>query len=142
MIESGAMLYECGKLDAGIGLFMFLQNSAGIAVIDHCANEEQKKRILPDCIALKKFTCFGLTEPENGSDATNLNTTARKVEGGYILNGMKRWPGNSLMADYSIIWAKNLDDKNKIQGFIVEKGSKGYTAKAIEGKAAVRLVIK
>jgi alkylation response protein AidB-like acyl-CoA dehydrogenase len=87
MFEAGAMIYELSREDMGLGLFMFLQNGVGIAVYESCCDEEQKARFLPDLIALKKIACFGLTEPENGSDATNLQTTARKVEGGYILNG-------------------------------------------------------
>jgi alkylation response protein AidB-like acyl-CoA dehydrogenase len=83
-------------------------------VLESCCSDEQKARWLPDLIALRKVSCFCLTEPENGSDATNMNTTARKVEGGYIINGMKRWPGNSVDADLSIVWAKNVSDKNKI----------------------------
>lgn len=70
-----------------LGLFLFLQNGLGIRVYEECCSEEQKARFIPDLVALKKFTCFGLTEPENGSDATGMTTTARKVEGGYIVNG-------------------------------------------------------
>ena len=119
---------------------MFIQNGLGINVIEACASDEQKQRFLPDLIALKKFSCFGLTEPDNGSDATGMTTTARKVEGGYILNGKKRWPGNAALADYSIIWAKNVSDGNKIQAFVVEKGSKGHKATAIPNKIGLRMV--
>ena len=98
----------------GLALFMFLQNGLGIAVYEACGSDEQKQRFLPDLIALNKFTCFGLTEPDHGSDATGMKTTATKVEGGYILNGKKRWPGNATIADYTIIWAKNATDGNKI----------------------------
>ena len=136
------MLYEFAKYDSGLALFFFLQNSLGIQVISHCGDEEQKNRFLPDLIALKKFSCFGLTEPENGSDATNMQTNAKKVEGGYILNGQKKWPGNATLADYHIIWAKNVSDGNKIQGFVVEKGQPGYTVKAIKGKMVARMVAK
>lgn len=97
---------------------------------------------MPDLVAFNKFSCFGLTEPDNGSDATNLSTYARKVDGGYILNGKKRWPGNGVLADYTIIWAKNQSDNNKIQGFIVEKGMKGHTATGIPNKIAARMVTK
>jgi acyl-CoA oxidase len=89
---------------------------------------------------LKKIACFGLTEPDNGSDATNMQTTARKVEGGYIINGRKRWPGNGSIADLTIVWAKNVSDGNKIQGFVVEKGMKGHSATAIPNKVATRMV--
>ena len=134
------MLYELGRHDMGLALIMFLQNGLGISVYEACCSEEQKQRFLPDLIALKKFTCFGLTEPDNGSDATGMKTTARKVEGGYIINGKKRWPGNAVLADYTIIWAKNVSDGNKIQGFIVEKGMKGHSVKTIKGKIAGRMI--
>ena len=109
------MLYEIGRLDLGLSLVLFLQNSLGIQVLDACCDQEQKDRLLPDLVALKKYSCFCLTEPDGGSDATGgMQTTARKVEGGYIINGNKRWPGNSVIADYSIVWAKNVSDGNKI----------------------------
>lgn len=139
-MDSCAMLYELGRADQSLALIMFLQNSLGIAVYEHCCSEEQKARFLPDLISLKKFSCFGLTEPDNGSDATGMQTTARKVEGGYIINGKKRWPGNAVLADYTIVWAKNLSDGNKLQGFVVEKGMKGHTATAVPNKIALRLV--
>lgn len=141
-MEAGAIYYELGLYDGSLGLFMFIINALGVSVIDNCGSEEQKQRFIPELISFKKISCFGLTEPEYGSDATNMGTTARKVEGGYILNGKKRWPGNGDKADYSIIWAKNVSDKNKLQGFIVEKGTKGYTQKAIPNKAALRMVTK
>ena len=83
---------------------------------------------------------FGLTEPAYGSDATSLKTTAKKVEGGFVINGSKRWIGNATFADYIIVWAKNVDEGNKIQGFVVEKGSKGLSTKKIENKFALRMV--
>ena len=138
--ESCSMIYELAFCDMGLALFFFLQNSMGIQVYDHCCSDAQKDKFLPDLIALKKVTCFGLTEPNNGSDATGMTTTAKKVEGGYIINGQKRWPGNATIADFTIVWAKNVSDGNKIQGFVVEKGMKGHTATAIPNKAAVRMV--
>lgn len=88
------------------------------------------------------MACFGLTEPENGSDATGMKSTAKKVEGGYIVNGRKRWPGNGTIADLTIVWAKNLSDGNKIQGFVVERGMKGYSTSPITNKASLRMVTK
>jgi alkylation response protein AidB-like acyl-CoA dehydrogenase len=70
--------------------------------------------MLPDAMALKKIVSFGLTEPDFGSDATSLQTNAKKVEGGYVLNGCKRWIGNATFAHYIIIWARNVDEGNKI----------------------------
>ena len=77
--------------------------------MSRCGSEEQKKRIIPDCVAFKKFICFGLTEPTHGSDATSLLTTAKKTEGGYLITGQKRWIGNGTFADYIIVWARNED---------------------------------
>ena len=72
-----------------------------------------------------KFISFGLTEPTNGSDASALVTNARRVKGGYLVNGEKRWIGNATFADFITVWARNADDGNKVQGFVVEKGSPG-----------------
>ena len=93
---------------------MIVQNSLGLSVVERCGGEEQKKRILPDLILMNKFICFGLTEPTHGSDATGLLTTAQKTEGGYIINGSKRWIGNAGFADYIVVWARNIDEDNKI----------------------------
>jgi alkylation response protein AidB-like acyl-CoA dehydrogenase len=139
-LECGAVTYELAKVDASITTFVLVHNSIGMAVIDALASEEQRKRFLPDCIALKKICSFGLTEAEYGSDASSLKTTARKVEGGYILNGNKRWIGNATFADYIITWARNESEGGKLQAFIVEKGSKGLTTKKIENKYALRIV--
>jgi alkylation response protein AidB-like acyl-CoA dehydrogenase len=83
-------------------------------VVDALGDEEQKNRILGETINMNKFICFGLTEPLYGSDATSLVTTAKKVDGGFVLNGSKRWIGNATFADYICIWAKNVDDGNRI----------------------------
>jgi len=69
---------------------------------------------LPDCMALKKIICFALTEPEYGSDATSLKTTAKKVEGGYVINGSKRWIGSGTFADYIVLWARNEAENGNI----------------------------
>ena len=89
-------------------------------------------------MSFEKIFSFGLTEPGNGSDASNLLTTAKKVEGGWILNGQKRWIGNGTLGDV-IVWARNLEDNNRIQAYVVEKGSPGFSAKKMEGKMALRI---
>lgn len=111
-------------------------------MIDKLGGEEQRKRILPEANQFKKICCFGLTEPDNGSDATGLKTTAKKVDGGYLISGQKRWIGNASFADYIIVWAKNESEGNKIQGFLVEKGSKGLSTTIIQNKYALRMVQK
>ena len=139
-MEVGAVIFELAKVDSSIYSFLTVHNSIGMAVIDYLGNEEQRARILPDGIAMKKILSFGLTEPEYGSDATSLKTTAKRVQGGYVLNGAKRWIGNATFADIIIVWAKNEDDGNKIQAFLVEKGSKGLSTKKIENKYSLRIV--
>lgn len=89
---------------------------------------------------MDKFICFGLTEPNNGSDASSLKTTATKTDGGYILNGTKRWIGNATFADYIVVWAKNADDGNRIQAFLVTRGTPGLKTSKIENKYALRMV--
>lgn len=135
-------MYEFARWDASVATYMIVHHGLGIAIVEKLGSEELIKRILPDLILMKKHISFGLTEPTHGSDASDLLTTAKKVEGGYILNGKKRWIGNATFAEYIIIWAKNVDEGNKIQGFIVEKGSKGLSATKIEGKYSLRIVQK
>ena len=139
-MEVGAVIFELAKVDSSMYTFLTVHNSIGMAVIDYLGSEEQRARILPDGIALKKILSFGLTEAEYGSDATSLKTTAKKVQGGYVLNGNKRWIGNATFADIIIVWARNEDDGGKIQAFLVEKGSKGLTTKKIENKYSLRMV--
>ena len=139
-MDVAAICYELAKIDASIGTFVLVHNSIGMAVVDMLGNEEQRAKILPDAIALRKVMSFGLTEPDYGSDATSLKTHAKKVPGGYIINGQKRWIGNATFADYIIIWARNPEEGNKIQGFVVEKGAKGLKTTKIENKFALRMV--
>jgi acyl-CoA oxidase len=89
---------------------------------------------------MKKICCFGLTEPNYGSDATSLKTYVKKVDGGYLLNGLKRWIGNGTFADYIVVWARNPEEGNNIQGFVVEKGSPGLKTSVIENKYSIRIV--
>ena len=89
---------------------------------------------------MDKIVCFGLTEPLNGSDASGLTTSATKVEGGYLLNGKKRWIGNGTFADYICVWARNPAEDNNIQCFVVSKGSKGLVTSKIENKFSLRMV--
>lgn len=114
IVDSGALFYELARWDSSIATFFIVHNSLGQSVIDKCGDDEQRKRILTDTVPLNKIMCFGLTEPNNGSDATGLQTTAKKVEGGYILNGQKRWIGNGTFADYITVWARNSAENNKI----------------------------
>jgi alkylation response protein AidB-like acyl-CoA dehydrogenase len=107
-------MYELARWDASIATFMIVHNCLGLSVVDRLGSEEQRNRILPETILFKKYICFGLTEPTHGSDATGLKTTAKKVEGGFLINGAKRWIGNATFADYIIVWARNVDESGKI----------------------------
>jgi glutaryl-CoA dehydrogenase len=101
-------------------------------------SEEQKQRWLPGMARLEQFGAFALTEPDHGSDSVSLATNARSVDGGYLLNGAKRWIGNGSLADVVVVWARN--DDGRVNGFLVEKGSPGYEAEVIEGKGSLRAI--
>jgi len=98
------------KRDGSIITFLLVHNSIGTASIDMLGNEEQRNRMVPKCLSLEKIACFALSEPDYGSDATSLETNAKKVEGGWLINGTKKWIGNSDIASYIVVWAKNIDD--------------------------------
>ena len=119
---------------------MLVHNAIGTNVISCLGDEEQRKRFLTKSINMDEIACFCLTEPLNGSDASGLRTVARKVPGGYLINGSKRWIGNATFADQLCVWARNLDDGNNIQCFIVTKGSKGLNASKIMNKVSLRMV--
>jgi len=104
-----------------------------------CGSEEQKQKYLSKMANLELLGAFALTEPLVGSDASHLKTTAHKVDGGWILNGEKKWIGNGTIADIVIIWATNTSTK-KVNGFIVEKNTKGFTTEAIVNKIALRSI--
>ena len=95
---------------------------------------------MPKACTYDAIGAFALTEPDFGSAATALRTTATKTEGGWILNGEKRWIGNAAIAEYIVVWARNKEDGNKIQGFVVINPSPGLTVSLIQGKMALRMV--
>ena len=110
-----------------------------MAVIDALGDDAQRARILPALMNLDCFISFGLTEASGGSNASDPGTNARKVPGGYVLNGVKRWIGQGTYADYIVVWAKNVDDGNRVQGFVVEKGSPGLKTEKMMNKMACRM---
>jgi glutaryl-CoA dehydrogenase len=131
-VEWGAIAYEMSRADGSITVLFNNHHGIGSCVVDQLGNEEQKARLLKDTISMNKLFCFCLTEPDHGSDiAFGLSTSATKVEGGWLLNGVKRWIGNGTFADYFLVWARNEEDDNKIQCFVAEKGAKGLTATKI-----------
>ncbi|KAL6061119.1 Acyl-coenzyme A oxidase 4, peroxisomal, variant 2 [Balamuthia mandrillaris] len=138
-LECGLVAMELAKVDAGMATFYSILQPISMLSIYKSGSEEQKKELLPKMASLQLIGCFGLTEPDAGSDASNLYTTAKKVEGGWLLNGRKRWIGNGTFADVIIIWAINADTK-KVHGFIVRKGARGLKTIKIENKIALRAV--
>ena len=135
----GLIAREVERVDSGYRSMMSVQGSLVMVPIEAFGTEEQKQKYLPKLAAGELIGCFGLTEPNHGSDPGSMVTRARKVEGGYSLSGAKTWITNSPIADVFVVWAK--DDEGQIRGFILEKGWKGLSAPAIHGKVGLRASI-
>ena len=131
----GLIAREVERVDSGYRSAMSVQSSLVMYPIYTYGTEEQRKKYLPNLASGKWIGCFGLTEPNHGSDPGSMETRAKKVDGGYILQGNKMWITNSPIADVFVVWAK-LD--GEIRGFILEKGMKGLSAPKIEGKFSLR----
>ncbi|KZV15167.1 acyl-coenzyme A oxidase 4, peroxisomal-like [Dorcoceras hygrometricum] len=130
---------ELARVDASCSTFILVHSCLAMLTIGLCGSEEQKQKYLPSLAKLQTIGCWGLTEPDYGSDASSLRTTARKVEGGWILEGQKRWIGNSTFADILVIFARNIAT-NQINGFILKKNIPGLQATKIENKIGLRMV--
>ena len=135
----GLIAREIERVDSGYRSMMSVQSSLVMYPIYAFGTETQRKKYLPKLASGELIGCFGLTEPDYGSDAGGLITRAKSVEGGYSLSGAKMWISNSPIADVFVVWAKN--DDGIIKGFILEKGMKGLSAPKIEGKLALRASI-
>ena len=135
----GLVLQELERGDSGLRSFASVQSSLCMFPIHAYGSEEQKERFLPGMAKGKLIGCFGLTEPDFGSDPGGMRTRARKDGDGWILNGSKMWITNGTIADVAIVWAKVEDGgAESIQGFLVEKGMPGYKASEIHGKFSLR----
>lgn len=130
---------EIARVDASCSTFILVHSSLGMLTIALCGSEEQKHKYLPSLAQLKTVACWALTEPNYGSDASALETKATKVDGGWILEGQKRWIGNSTFADVLVIFARNTST-NQINGFIVKKDSPGLTVTKMANKIGLRIV--
>ncbi|MDB3898348.1 acyl-CoA dehydrogenase [Gammaproteobacteria bacterium] len=135
----GLMAREVEAVDSGYRSMMSVQSSLVMHPINTFGSEEQKQKYLPKLASGEYIGCFGLTEPDYGSDPGGMITRAKSVDGGYSLTGAKNWISNSPIADVFIVWAK--DDRGTIRGFILDKGMKGLSAPKIEGKLALRASI-
>lgn len=138
-VAYGLIAREVERVDSGYRSMMSVQSSLVMVPINEFGTEAQKQKYLPKLATGEWIGCFGLTEPDHGSDPAGMVTRAKKTDGGYILNGAKMWITNSPIADVFVVWAK--DDEGKIRGFILEKSYKGLSAPAIHGKVGLRASI-
>jgi glutaryl-CoA dehydrogenase len=138
-ISYGLIAREVERVDSGYRSMMSVQSSLVMYPIDAYGTEAQREKYLPKLAAGTSIGCFGLTEPDYGSDPGGMRSRARSVDGGYRLTGTKMWITNSPIADVFIVWAK--DDQDEIRGFILDKGMDGLSAPKIDGKLSLRASI-
>ena len=134
----GLVAREVERVDSGYRSAMSVQSSLVMHPIFAYGNDEQRNKYLPKLASGELVGCFGLTEPDHGSDPGGMLTRAKQVDGGYLISGAKNWITNSPIADVFIIWAKSDAHDNKIKGFILERGMKGLESPKIEGKFSLR----
>ncbi|MEK9794425.1 MAG: acyl-CoA dehydrogenase family protein [Hyphomicrobiales bacterium] len=132
----GLIAFEIEKVDSGYRSAMSVQSSLVIHPIYEFGSEKQKKKYIPKLIKGDLIGCFGLTEPNHGSDPAGMQTNAKKVDGGWIINGSKTWITNSPIADIAIVWAK--DDDGNIRGFLLDRDLHDIKTEKIEGKFSLR----
>jgi glutaryl-CoA dehydrogenase len=137
-VAYGLIAREIERVDSGYRSMMSVQSSLVMLPIDEFGTEAQRKKYLPKLATGEWIGCFGLTEPNHGSDPGSMQTRAKKVSGGYSLTGSKTWISNSPIADVFVVWAKEDDE---IRGFVLEKGVKGLSAPKIHGKVGLRTSI-
>ena len=140
-VSYGLVAREVERIDSGYRSMMSVQSSLVMHPINAFGSEEQKHKFLPKLASGDFIGCFGLTEPDAGSDPGGMKTTAKKVDGGYELSGSKMWISNSPIADVFIVWAKSENHSKKIKGFILEKEMKGLSAPKINKKLSLRASI-
>ncbi len=131
----GLIAREIERIDSGYRSAMSVQSSLVMYPIDAYGSEKQRQKFLPKLATGEWIGCFGLTEPDAGSDPGGMKTRAERADGGYVLNGSKMWISNSPVADVAVVWAKSDD---AIRGFLVERGMKGFSTPKIEGKLSLR----
>ncbi len=137
-VAYGLVAREVERVDSGYRSALSVQSSLVMHPINAYGSEEQKQKYLPKLATGEWIGCFGLTEPDSGSDPASMQTKAKKVDGGYLLTGNKMWITNSPVADVFVVWAKNEAEDDRICGFILEKSMKGLSAPKIEGKFSLR----
>ena len=143
-VSYGLIAREVERVDSGYRSMMSVQSSLVMVPINEFGTEAQKQKYLPKLATGEWIGCFGLTEPDHGSDPGSMVTRAKKVPGGYSLSGAKMWISNSPIADVFVVWAKEVSESGTvgpIRGFVLEKGMKGLSAPAIHGKVGLRASI-
>ena len=140
-VSYGLVAKEIERVDSGYRSMMSVQSSLVMHPIYSYGSEEQRQKYLPGLASGDLIGCFGLTEPDAGSDPSSMKTTAIKVKGGYSLSGSKMWISNSPIADVFVVWAKSKEHGDAIKGFILEKGMNGLSAPKIKGKLSLRASI-
>ena len=140
-VAYGLIAREVERVDSGYRSAMSVQSSLVMYPIEAYGSEAQKQKYLPKLASGEMVGCFGLTEPDFGSDPGGMLTRAKKTDGGYLLTGQKMWITNSPIADIAVVWAKSEAHDGKIMGFIVERGTEGFSTPKIEGKVSLRASI-
>ncbi|WP_050522242.1 acyl-CoA dehydrogenase [Pseudorhodobacter wandonensis] len=140
-VAYGLIAREVERVDSGYRSMMSVQSSLVMYPIYAYGSEAQRQKYLPKLSSGEYIGCFGLTEPDAGSDPAGMKTTAKKTANGYVLNGAKMWISNAPIADVFVVWAKSEAHGGKIRGFILDKGTKGLTAPKIAGKLSLRASI-
>ena len=135
-VAYGLAIAELARGSGSLATFLHVQSGLAMTAIYELGSEEQKRRWLPPMARCEKIGCFGLTEPEAGSDPGSLSSTAVEKDGGYVLSGEKKWIGNASFSDVAVIWARTKDDK--ISGFLVETENPGFRADILPRKASQR----
>ena len=138
-VSYGLMMRELERVDSGYRSAASVQSSLSMHAIDAYGSQAQKEKYLPKMAEGQWIGCFGLTEPNHGSDPSHMDTRAQTTKGGFLLKGSKMWITNSPIADIFIVWAKH--DNGRIRGFILEKGMKGLSAPIMHGKLSLRVSI-
>ncbi|MCL5044558.1 MAG: acyl-CoA dehydrogenase family protein [Deltaproteobacteria bacterium] len=137
-VAYGLMMQELEAGDSGLRSFASVQSSLAMYAIYAFGSEEQKRRFLPEMAQGRLIGCFGLTEPDHGSDPAGMETRARRDGDGWVVNGVKRWITNGTVADVAVLWARTDDG---LRGFLVEKGRRGFSTHDIQGKFSMRASI-
>lgn len=140
-VAYGLIAREVERVDSGYRSMMSVQSSLVMYPIYAYGSEEQRRKYLPKLASGEWIGCFGLTEPDAGSDPAGMKTVAKKTAGGYVLNGAKMWISNAPIADVFVVWAKSEAHGGKIRGFVLDKGTKGLSAPKVGGKLSLRASI-